>query len=54
MGTMFYVTVEGDRVEGPYETRDQARAVAAERATNEVHLQFRVEAVTDSGDAAAD
>lgn len=52
MGTRFYVTVEDDRVEGPFETRSEARSVAAQRATNEVHLQFRVEAVTDVNDGA--
>jgi len=45
MATRFFVTVDGDRVAGPFDSRPEARRIAVERATNEVHLQYRVEAV---------
>lgn len=43
----YYVTVAGDRVAGPFETREDAKAWAAEENTHEVGLNYRVEADRD-------
>lgn len=37
------MTVEGDRVAGPFETRAEAESRAAEENTHEVGLSYRVE-----------
>lgn len=39
----FYVTVEGDRVAGPFETRAEAKQWAADENTHEVGLSYQVE-----------
>lgn len=47
MGQRFYVTVDGDRFEGPFPDRKQAKRRAAELTTNEVYLTYAVEAVDE-------
>lgn len=44
MSRVYYVTVDGDRVEGPFEERGEARRRAAELSTNEIYLTYTVEA----------
>lgn len=39
----FYVTVEGDRIAGPFETREAAQRRADDENTYEVGLSYRVE-----------
>lgn len=39
----FYVTLSGDRVAGPFETRAEAKRYADEQNTNEVALTYTVE-----------
>jgi hypothetical protein len=43
--TVYYVTVNGNRVAGPYESRKEAKREADTRSTNEVNLTYGVEAV---------
>jgi hypothetical protein len=45
--TVYYVTVNGNRVAGPYESRKAAKREADTRSTNEVNLTYRVEAVRE-------
>lgn len=45
MAKQYYVTVNGDRIEGPFDDQDCARRRAAELSTNEVYLTYLVEAV---------
>jgi hypothetical protein len=45
--TVYYVVVNGDRVAGPYETRKEAKREADTRSTNEVALQYGVEAAEE-------
>jgi len=39
----YYVTLRGDRVAGPFETRAAAKRRADEENTNEVGISYRVE-----------
>ena len=39
----YYVTIAGDRVAGPFETRAAAKRRAATETTNEVGLNYSVE-----------
>lgn len=41
----YYVTVDGNRVAGPFDSRSDARSKAAEENTNEVGLTFSIERV---------
>jgi hypothetical protein len=43
--TVYYVTVNGDRVAGPFENRKEAEREADTRSTNEVGLTYGVESV---------
>lgn len=43
--TEYYVVLDGDRIDGPFESREAAKARADELTTNEVGLQYAVEAV---------
>lgn len=45
--TVYYVTVNGDRVAGPYESRKEAKREADSRSTNEVNLTYGVESVRE-------
>lgn len=45
--TEYYVTVQGERVDGPFESRRAAKRRADELMTNEVGLTYEVEAVRD-------
>ena len=45
MSKRYYVTMDGDRVEGPYETHAEAKRVADELNTHEVNMEYRVEGV---------
>ena len=42
--TEFYVTVDGNVVEGPFETRKEAKRRQDELSTNEVGVRYRVTA----------
>jgi hypothetical protein len=44
---VYYVTMNGDRVEGPYETRAEAKEVADDLNTHEVLMEYRVEGVRE-------
>ena len=39
----YYVTLNGDRVAGPFDTRKEAKRWADEEGTNEVGLNYLVE-----------
>lgn len=39
----FYVTLDGDPVAGPFESRSEAKRYADEQNTNEVALTYTVE-----------
>ncbi|MFB6301013.1 MAG: hypothetical protein ABEH65_12225 [Halobacteriales archaeon] len=54
MSTEYYVTVDGDRVEGPFDQKDEARRRAAELSTNEIFLTYMVETVDTSDVTAQD
>ncbi|MFB6210157.1 MAG: hypothetical protein ABEI76_01325 [Halobacteriales archaeon] len=54
MSTEYYVTVDGDRVEGPFDRKKEARRRAAELSTNEIYLTYMVEAATAGGSTAQD
>ncbi|MCL9812342.1 hypothetical protein [Natranaeroarchaeum aerophilus] len=41
----YYVTLDGDQVAGPFETRAKAKRYADEQNTNEVGLTYTVERV---------
>jgi hypothetical protein len=43
--TVYYVTVNGDRVAGPFESRKEDEREADTRSTNEVGLTYGVESV---------
>lgn len=43
----YYVTLDGERVEGPFETREEAKQRADEMTTNEVGLAYTVESVDE-------
>jgi hypothetical protein len=45
MAKVYYVTVDGDRVEGPYDERSEAKAIADDLNTHEVNMEYRVEGV---------
>jgi hypothetical protein len=45
--TVYYVTVNGNRVAGPYESRKEAKREADTRSTNEVNLTYDVESVRE-------
>jgi len=45
--TVYYVTVNGDRVAGPFEGRKEAKREADSRSTNEVNLTYEVESVRE-------
>lgn len=45
--TVYYVTVNGNRVAGPYENRKEAKREADTRSTNEVNLTYSVESVEE-------
>lgn len=45
--TVYYVVVNGDRVAGPFETRKEAKREADTRSTNEIMLNYGVEAVSE-------
>lgn len=47
MPTVYYVTVNGDRVAGPFESRKEAKREADSRSTNEVNLTYGVESVRE-------
>lgn len=47
MTKVYYVTIDGDRVEGPFETRAAAKSVADERTTHEVNMTYTVEGVAE-------
>lgn len=47
MPTVYYVTVNGNRVAGPFETRKEAKREADTRSTNEVSLTYNVESVQE-------
>ena len=42
---VYYVTMDGDRVEGPYDTHAEAKRTADELNTHEVNMEYRVEGV---------
>lgn len=44
---VYYVIVNGDRVDGPFETHAAAKAVADDRSTHEVNMTYRVEGVEE-------
>ncbi|QSG04271.1 hypothetical protein AArcS_3084 [Natranaeroarchaeum sulfidigenes] len=41
----YYVTLDGDQVAGPFETRTEAKRYADEQNTNEIALTYTVERV---------
>lgn len=43
----YYVTLEGDQVAGPFETRTDAKRYADENNTNEVGLTYSVERIRE-------
>lgn len=45
--TVYYVTHRGERVEGPFESRREAKRLADELMTNEVGLAYEVEPVPE-------
>lgn len=45
--TVYYVTHGGERVEGPFESRREAKRRADELMTNEVGLSYEVEPVSE-------
>jgi hypothetical protein len=45
--TVYYVTVNGDRVAGPFESRKEAKREADSRSTNEVNLTYSVESARE-------
>jgi hypothetical protein len=45
--TVYYVTVNGNRVAGPFESRKEAKREADTRSTNEVNLTYGVESVRE-------
>jgi hypothetical protein len=47
VATVYYVVVNGNRVAGPYETREAAKREADTRSTNEVNLVYGVEAARE-------
>lgn len=47
MSSVFYVYLRDTRVEGPFETRAEASQCAADLATNEVGLSYRVKRVEE-------
>lgn len=51
MTKVYYVTINGDRIEGPYETRAEAKAVADDKTTHDVNMTYRVEGVEESASA---
>ncbi len=42
----YYVTLNGDRVAGPFDSRTEAKQWADEEGTNEVGLNYLVERAT--------
>jgi hypothetical protein len=44
---LYYVTMNGDRVRGPFETRSEAKAVADDMNTHEVNMEYRVEGIVE-------
>ena len=48
MATVFYVYLGDKQVEGPFATREEASRRAADLATNEVGLNYRVKRVTET------
>ena len=47
MPKVYYVVVNGDRVDGPYETRATAKSVADDRSTHEINMTYTVEGVEE-------
>lgn len=45
--TEYYVTVDGDRVEGPFESHRAAKRRADQLMTNEVGLTYEVEVASE-------
>ncbi len=41
--TAFYVTIDGERVEGPFDDRASAKRVADDLNTHDVGARYRVE-----------
>ena len=48
MGVQYYVYLGEKRVEGPFDSHKAANRRAAELATNEVGLSYRVKRVADT------
>jgi hypothetical protein len=44
---VYYVTINEDRVRGPYETHAEAKRVADDLNTHEVNMEYRVEGVQE-------
>ena len=47
MARVYYVTYEGDQVDGPFDSKKEAKARADELMTNEVGLNYDVTAVEE-------
>jgi hypothetical protein len=47
MDKVYYVTMRGDHVEGPFDSRAKAKAVADDMNTHEVNTSYRVDGVRD-------
>jgi hypothetical protein len=45
--SVYYVVLDGDRVAGPFETRNEAKREADTRSTNEIMLSYGVEAAEE-------
>ena len=44
---VYYVSMDGDRVEGPYDSHAEAKRTADELNTHEVNMEYRVEGVEE-------
>lgn len=50
--SVYYVTCFGDRVAGPFESREEAQRIADEENTNEIGENYAVERVDEAGENA--
>lgn len=47
MVKVYYVTINGEQVKGPFDTRSEAKAIADDMNTYEVNMEYRVEGVRE-------
>jgi hypothetical protein len=47
MAKVYYVTINGEQVKGPFDTRSEAKTVADDMNTHEVNMEYRVDGVRE-------